>query len=132
MNVIQPPIRRLSNNRRAIIMAHGLQRSALLASILQCPFPDLLKDSAETGRVGECDWHIGEAPIFDLVGSTDFAVAVECVHAGVAGDRDVIWSAGEDYGYSAADGTSVFSNSCLTDSNSCDSVVSILISVFWK
>jgi hypothetical protein len=58
---------------------------------------------------------IDESPVFNLVGSADFAVAVQNVHSGVRGDVDIVWMAGEDDGHAFADIVPVFSYCHLTD-----------------
>lgn len=60
---------------------------------------------------------VGIAPVRDLVGSTDFSIAVQCVHSCIAGDMNLIWVARKNDCHASTDVVAIFAYGHLTNTN---------------
>lgn len=149
------PVCGLTNNWRPVRVAYLIEIFAFLASILENPLPDIMEYYAEGNRVGESEglfsdeymscsfrasslpesgkrgktYSVGISPIFNLVGSTDFAIAVENIHASIAWRGNLIWVARKDHRDSLADIFTIFSNSDLANLNPFYSLVFVLYNI---
>ena len=61
---------------------------------------------------------VDKPPVPDLIGTRDFSVAVQCMHAGIAWDLNFMWMTGENDCHAVPDIITIFANSGLADMNS--------------